>query len=81
MATRKIEIEELDISLVHVDGTQDEEAMLDPQGWRSFYTSKVRQQESWRGKILRIILRCLCIGIEIRTSNHMCRMQIGGMWM
>jgi hypothetical protein len=38
-------MDESDMNLVHVDGTQDEEAIIELKGWRNLCTSKPRQRK------------------------------------
>lgn len=70
-----------EVSLMHVDGTQDEEAIIMASWLEERLHFKTTSTGLWQVKISRIILRCHRIGIGTRMSILMCEKWIGNMWM
>ena len=63
--------EESDVNLVHMDGTQDEKAIVEAVKLEDFCNLRLRQWGLWLDKMSRIILGCRQIGIGTRTSKLM----------
>ena len=73
-------VDEGEINVIHVDGTQDDEAILEASKLEEPLHFKPRLRGLSLVKMSKITQMCWRIGIETKTSQVMCWKGIGGTW-